>query len=395
MKVCIVGGGTAGTQAAAEASRLGSDVVVIEKEEVPDAPWLDLPDLIHPYGTPGFRAPAPPHSVRVLTSEATSCSPGLVTTSREDVRCDSLVLATGSTFEAPAFKGSRKPGVYVLDSEESYRELGSDSGALGRVLVAGEGARALEVTERLTGGGRSIRTAVSHWQAGPPSRPVLDAISRAADERGVSISAGRLSGVVGTAGAEAAVVGGEVVPCDSVVFVPRRLPRVPATTSRLGRTGALLVGRNLAAGTAGTFAAGGCAEVEGSGPPSTLVGEPSPSGRIAGANSLGASLSLGPARSAEIILFGLRWVRVSSRLTGMTLGSLDSAAKSEDGAACEIIFDRPSGKVNVMEFVQPVTSRVIGEALVTPDLNLKALAYGGAGSSDISLVSETARLGLG
>ena len=395
-RVCVAGGGTAGLQAAAEASRLGSDVTVVEKEETPDLPWRDLPDLIRPiYGYSG-PPPAPPRSaaVRVLTSEATSCKAGLVRTSRGDERCDMVVLATGSAFEPPAFRGSRKPGVHLLDSQRSYRDLGKESGPLERVVVAGEGGRSLEVADRLAGG-RSITVVISHWQCGPPSRPVFDAISEAAKERRVSLASGVLTDAVGTGRVEAAVVEGEVLPCDSVVSVPRRLPRVPPTGARLGRTGAVLVGRDLAAGAPGTFAAGGCAEVEGVGPPSTLAGEPSSSGRIAGANCLGGGLSLGPTWSAESLLFGLRWVRMKPRQMGGRR-PCDRAAvrRTGKGAACEIVYDRRSGRVMEIEFIQTISSRVVCEVPPPPDLSLRALAYGGTGSSDISLISETARLGL-
>jgi NADPH-dependent 2,4-dienoyl-CoA reductase/sulfur reductase-like enzyme len=397
-KVCVVGGGTAGLQAAAEASRLGSDVTIVEKEEAPELPWRDLPDLIHPLheGTGPLPRPVLPASVRVLTSEARSCEAGLVVTSDCDVRCDSLVLATGSSFGAPTFRGSRKTGVYLLDSQRSYQDLGSESGNYGRIVIAGEGGRSLEVAERLTGGGRSIRVVVSHWQAGPPSRLVFCHISEAAKQRNVSITSGRLTDAVGTGRVEAAVIEGEVSSCDSVIFVPRRLPRVPVTDVRLGRTGAVLVGRSLAASVPGTFAAGGCAEVEGVESPSTLAGEPSSSGRIAGANCLGATVSLSSVSSTELLLFGLRWVRMRARQTRAQLGwNRTTISQNGEKTACEIAFDRQSGRVTGMEFVGEIGSRVIGEVPSTLDLNLKALAYGGTGSSDISMISETARLGLG
>ena len=393
-KVGVVGGGTAGLQAAAAASRMGSEVTIVEKEEVPDLPWRDLPDLIQPCGEAGPLVPYHfPDSANILTAEARSFRAGLVVTSGGEVRCCCLVLATGSTSEPPPFRGWRKPGVFVLDSQRSYHDLGRESGALGRVVVAGEGRRALEVADRLTGGGRSIRIAVSQWQGGSPSPPVLDAISRAAEERNVSITPGRLTGAVGAGRVEAAVADGEVIPCDTIVFVPRRLPRVPGLQARLGRTGAVLVGRRLMADIEGVFAAGGCAEVEGAEPPSTLAGEPGSSGRIAGANCLGGGLSLGSSWSTESLLFGLRWVRMTSRQPG-SRRDLTAVRRTGEGTACEVAFDRRSGRVARVEFVKAIASGVMGEIPSTLDLNLKELAYGSGGSSDISLVSETARLGL-
>ncbi|HUH82699.1 MAG TPA: FAD/NAD(P)-binding oxidoreductase [Nitrososphaerales archaeon] len=396
-KVCVVGGGTAGLLAAAEASNLGLEVTVVEKAESPEPPWSDLPDLIGPSrGLPGPPSvPPPPASVRVLISEARSCKGGVVVTDEGDVRCDSLVLATGSAFEPPWFRGSRKPGVFLLDSERSYRDLGREAGALGSTLVVGEGRRSLEVAERLTGGGRTISVVVSHWQGGSPSPPVLDAIADAAKERSVSIAPGRLAAAVGTGRVEAAVVDDAVLPCESIVYVPRRLPRFPVTEARLGPAGAVLVGRNLATGVPGAFAAGGCAEMEGVDPPATLAGEPWSSGRIAGANCLGGSLSLNPVSSAELLLFGVRWVTLTARRPRTPRRPGRSAVwKRGEGTACQIVFDGPSGRVEGIEFVNTITSRVVGEVPPTLDLDLRALAYGGTGSSDISLISETARLGL-
>lgn len=383
-------------QAAAEASSLGSEVTVVEKDETPDQPWGSMPDLIRPLHEVQRPLPEPTSraSVRVLTAEASSCAAGIVTTSGGDVPCDSLVLATGSIFEAAAFRGSRKPGVYCLNSQRSYQELGREYGSLNRIVVAGEGRRSLEVAERLAGGGRSVFVVVSHWQGGPPPHHVFGAISDAAKETNVSITQGTLAAAVGIGGVEAVVIEGEVYPCDSLVFVPRRLPRVPAAEAPLGRTGAILVRWNLAAAVPRTFAAGGCAEVEGVEPPSTLAGEPSSSGRIAGANSLGEGLSLGPTWSTELLLFGLRWVRMRARLNGARRGGGRTLSRKGEEAACQIVFDPQSGRVTGMEFVNPISARVICEVPSTLDLNLRALAYGGCGSSDISLISETARLGL-
>jgi len=74
---------------------------------------------------------------------------------------------------------------------------------------------------------------------------------------------------------------------------------------------------------------------------------------------------------------------------------LTTIGRSVEKTACEITFDRQNGRVTGMEFVGDIDSRAIGEVQSTLDLSLKALAYGGTGSSDISLISETARLGLG
>ena len=46
VRVCVVGGGTSGSAAAAEAAARGAGVTVVEKAERPDPPWKSRLDLI-------------------------------------------------------------------------------------------------------------------------------------------------------------------------------------------------------------------------------------------------------------------------------------------------------------------------------------------------------------
>jgi len=104
---------------------------------------------------------------------------------------------------------------------------------------------------------------------------------------------------------------------------------------------------------------------------------------------------LGSVSSTEVLLFGLRWIRLKARWRVQPRSDRTAIGRNGEKTACEIVFDRKSGMVAGMEFVGEIGSRVMGEVPSTIDLNLRALAYGGTGSSDISLISETARLGLG
>ena len=101
VRVCVVGGGTAGSEAALEASALGAEVTLVEKSERPAPPWGTWPDLIRAFGSGtgkpcfswarGGKSPA-----KTLTSQAKSAGKGAVATARGEVACDLTVLATGS-----------------------------------------------------------------------------------------------------------------------------------------------------------------------------------------------------------------------------------------------------------------------------------------------------------
>lgn len=315
-------------------------------------------------------------------------------TARGELRCDFTILATGSSFGHPGFLGCRKAGVVVLDSQGAYQELGRTVGSSVRAIVAGEGFRSLEVAERIQGDGKNVQVILSSWQHDPPSPLSLEVISGAASEAGVSVAAGPLERVLGATRLEGVVLNGCVIPCDSAVLVPRRVPRVLQTAARLGPRGGVLVDRSLRTSEQASFAAGGCAELGGEPAPHVLDGDAPVSGRIAGANCLGGEVSMGLARPRELIFFGLRWTRAG--VAGFRSRFRPSQARVigrrwGDRSACEIVFERSSGRVLGVELVEPACKAP--SAAASPGTSLKSLAYGLC-SSDISMISETARLGL-
>ena len=310
VEVCVVGGGTSGCEAAAEASARGAEVTVVEREEGADVPWKSWPDLIqgrkHGVKRDG-RRPLGSRSPKVLLAEAVRSGPGYVETKAGRVNSDFVVLATGSSFEPPGFQGFRRPGVLTLDSRPSYEELGRTSDSTSRVVVAGEGVRSLEVADRLSAKGLRVKVFVSSWQSRPPSPLVAEVLYDKARRSGVTVVPGSVTRALGEARLEAVLADGTVTPCDTLVFVPRRFPRIVPSQALVGSTGGVLVDQNLRTGDPRTYAAGGCAELAGSSLPCTFVQEPSLSGRVAASNCLGDGIRLVPARSSEAVLFGLRW----------------------------------------------------------------------------------------
>jgi NADPH-dependent 2,4-dienoyl-CoA reductase/sulfur reductase-like enzyme len=399
VRVCVVGGGTAGEEAAFEAGRGGADATIVEKRHVPEPPWRSWPGLIS--GSPavaGFVGGPRGSSPRVVKDEASAVGPGFVALSAGGrIRFDSVIIATGTRFAAATFPGIRKAGVFVLDDAERYTEVGRACTSLESVVVTGEGYRGLEVADRLSSRGVRVSLIISCWQCEPPSPVALEVIEDVARDRGTEVRRGEVSRVVGNGGVEGVVAGGFVVPCEAVVVAPPRVPNPVRASVRLGSAGAIEVDRGMRTSDPSLLAAGGCAEVKG-GPPGSgvLNAEPSLSGRIAGSNCTGSWHSIGGTKTDELHVFGLRWSRTGRR--EWTSGALGSQAETVSrrwcsDCACAISHQRFSETVTRVESIQPSASSPAGFPPLGAGVTLEALAFG-LGSSDISPISETARLGL-
>lgn len=404
-RVCVIGGGTAGTQAALEAACMGAEVTIVDRLDTPEPPWKAWPDLIHP--RPRGREAPDSHVFRcsqswasILTSEVRSASRGAITTSEgRKAGFDSVVVATGCFFEPATLPGFRKSGVFVLDGARKYAEVGRAISSVEEVLVAGEGFRGLEAAEKLGGRGRRVSLIVSHWQWEAPSPVAFQVIVEAAQEKGVRVLGGTLTRAVGAGMVEAVVADGSVLPCDALVIVPRRVPRMIQVEARRGSRGGLLVDRLMKTSAESTYAAGGCAELEGAIPPrATLEREAGLSGRIAGSNCMGTKHAIGLVRFNELYVFGLRWTRVgmgpvSARASGLVVSDVER--RWGRTSACSVAYERFTGRVMGVESVEATNISPVSLPPLESGATLKTLAFSGLGSSDISLVSETARLGIG
>lgn len=395
MNVCVVGAGKAGTQAAREAILRGAEVTLLDSRDAPLPEWSSWPDLI-PGSQRGTEPPSPvvpPEARFIARTKVVSLSGSAALSEGGGLTAsDAFIVAVGSAFEPPLFAGWRKPGVMVMDSPAKYRGLeAADSDNL---VVSGEGERSLEVAARLAGGRRTTLL-IAAWQEGPPGPHALSVLKDASSSAGVSVGSGEVKRALGSSRIEAVLAEGSVFPADSLVFVPRRLPQgiPPLSSSR----GGVRVGLDLRSDLPGTLAAGGCAELAAGLPPNAVLDrEQGASGRIAGANSTGARFSLPPYRVRTCLAFGLAWTRFGAPPGRAQRGGRDLATFGErwdERSSCSIVYDRRGGDVLGIETVER-SSR--GAPLPPfPPVTLRTLAYDGAwGSSDISMVSETARLGL-
>jgi NADPH-dependent 2,4-dienoyl-CoA reductase/sulfur reductase-like enzyme len=396
VRVCVVGGGTAGTEAAREAERCGAEVTLVEKSQGANPPWKSWPDLI---GRPTDDRPRGAALADItLTAEALSVGPGFVSaTGGREMRFDAVVAATGCTFKPTRLPGHRKDGVFVLDGANKYSDLGRHRGSISRAVVWGEGTRALQVADRLCGSGTKVHLLVSIWRGGGPSAAVASVINQVAAEKGVQMAEGRVDRGLGCGAIEAVLAEGKVISCDTLAVLPPRVPMVPPAEARLGPGGGLLVDEFLVTSSPGLLAAGGCAEVAlGSSLPSSLENEAAMSGRVAGANSAGQRIAADLITSQEVTALGLRWRRVGlwgAPPRGFYGPHRIVSHRWGPASACTIAFEVATGRVLGIEAVELAKASPAGFPQISPGAtNLRALAYGG--SSDISLVSDTARLGL-
>ena len=399
-KVCVVGGGTAGREAAEEALMRGAQVTLLEGSEVPDVAWSRWPELLSHSEVPGWKSARSRRrgNPEILHAEAVSARPGSVELAGgRMLQFDRVVVTTGSRFRLPRFIGHRKPGVIVLNMSSKCVELGLARSSLSKLVVYGEGMRALQIADRLTGGGRAVLVLVSHWKLGEPDRRIMEVIHQAAAEQGAEVMTGTLERAVGAERVEAVLVDGRVIPCDSLVVIPERVPRPLPVDGQAGPRGGLLVDSELRTSVGSLLAAGGCAEMAVA--PGRVVGlaeHPGPSGRVAGANGGGGHVAFRPVPRALCVAFGLALLREEAppSYPDPPAGYQDVAGiRWGPKSACAISFDRGSGRVSKVDSVEeaslPFTSAF---PLAAGTTTLQALAYGG--SIDISLISDTARLGL-
>jgi pyruvate/2-oxoglutarate dehydrogenase complex dihydrolipoamide dehydrogenase (E3) component len=190
VRVCVVGAGRAGVEAAAEAARRGAQVTLLERSD-------GL--LPHRSTWPGFvlspssgQAPLLPDSLAAVdvaySRPAIAVRPGSVVTPDGEVRFDRVVVATGSRQVFRTFPGFTKEGVIPLDSLARFVELGRQRSSLGKIVVCGVGPTSLRLADALSGEGRHVTLLCPGRKILNELHPDLDAMVRLnARHNGVSI----------------------------------------------------------------------------------------------------------------------------------------------------------------------------------------------------------------
>lgn len=405
-KVCVIGAGCAGVQAATEAARRGAEVTLFERTEEGIPPKISWPDFI----LPPQSTEASQQRVSVDGSIEVSYSnpvlrvrPCSVTTSEGERQFDKVVVTTGSSPVLDAFPGFRKPGVITLDSFSGFSELCARASSISDAVVIGEGPTSLRVADSLCGGCRRVSLARHCGTMLKELPPDLDSILLTGAIRGgVRVLSAAVRRAFGYQVVEAVVAGGEVIPCDTVAVVPGEVPNFPGGGVGAGLRGGMPVGRQLKSGEKSLFAAGSCAELVGPGFASgvSLKYSAESSGRIAGANAAGEEFDFNPVGAYSFAVFGLRvsWAGLSlaeARFQGLDVAQTTTRGAEDSG--CSLVFDRGNGRVVGLQTVEGMGTNMSAllPLIISQRIGIRALAYRDLSSStDISSISEAARMGL-
>ncbi len=406
-RVCVLGGGTAGVEAAAALVEEGAQVTLFEASPSlpqPDSGWQSLCDcgICHRRVQERllFRSGV---DVRHAEPALAVQSGGRVTTKLGRFTFDSVIISTGSRALHQPLQWVRKTGVHVLDGARALVEFNAASAGYSRLVLCGSGPHALEIAESLLRKGVKVAM-VSRTGAlsGHFNAVIRESVIAAAHELGLSEFNSRLPKVVGVERVEAVVIEGEVMPCDCVVVVPDLVPRVPSTTAALGRYGGVIVDSRMQSSVADTFAAGNCAEytVGSYSRPIMLHSTAMVSGRVAGWNAAGRCFSFWPVGSMSKRLFGLSIMSAGLGLEEAKVAGFEAAesvSRSDDGAACSIVFESLSGLVLGIQVATPRPAAQPDALAITVSRRslLSDLAFlETSGSTDISPMVEAAREGM-
>lgn len=389
-------------EAAREAALLGAEVTVLEKSPFPELPWRDWPSLLsrtHSEDPHPSDGPPKEGSVDVeLGTEVDSVFEGrAATASGALVRADAFVAATGSLPSPPRIPGMRKNGVWILDSATKYSSLGKNLDMISSAVVAGGGTRALQVSERIRNRGCAVTLCLPRSDARVPSAPLLGVLTCSATASGIRVERGVPERAVGAGALEGVILHGGVVACDALALLPPRSPAPVRTGAQTGSKGGLLVDRWLKTSVPGLYAAGGCAEADGTcGVGQSFADSPAASGRVAGANAAGSPVAVFPTGFQSVSVFGLTWWKAGvgpERHRSMRTEAFSRRWGAD--SACSITYDTANGAVLGLEAVGPEGAGIrLGPVVSLRRATLRTLAYGEQASTDISVVSDTARLAL-
>lgn len=404
VKVCVVGGGSAGQAAARRAGEDGAEVVLFEKSnELPDL-RLRRCALVRGHSDQCLnhapRTNLGQIDVRV-GSEVKSVSGGrVVLRDGSESSFDSLVLATGS--RPVSTNQPHTPGIHLLGGEDAYNELRRLEPSASNIVVLGSGALAFQAAEFLRGGGAGVTILPGPVSPGDSlNSRVLAVLADAATAFDVHAEDLSYQKAFGVGRVEAVLAGGKVLPCDLLVCITLNVPFLPRVSSACGSDGGILVNSALQSSDAGTYGAGSCAEqwVGAPGYRRSLALAPEATGRVAGYNSAGHSLIFRPLLTRDLRIFDLRLVRAGLSLREALASGFEAVevGSRSSRSACSIIFERPTSKVLGLEMIGTPAS-VSPEAAVlavSESVSLSALAACGYDSStDISPVAEAARQGF-
>lgn len=420
-EVIVAGGGVSGIAAAITSSSLGSRVTLLEESERIGVRKSDFHRVLQ-FGENAIKS-TDPEELKVkfgiairLREKVVSADTNkrVVETSREKLRYDSLIIATGASPTPETMRGISKKRVYLMNSLSDYSGLSRDLGNLSTVVILGSTPLALTLAEFLAK--KKIGVTVFSTSLLSPylSAPIQGILTGRLKMNGVRIVESAVDSIAGMEKVEAVVSGGTVYPCEAVVAFPRTVPKIPRIGLRLGNSGGVLVDRMMKTSQPNVFAAGDCAELQVgiSSSPLRLQSAAKVMGEVAGANAAGRSEVAHLSGTLGFVAFGLEFCAAGQTLEEATRAGFDAgefnyseAGRERDSdsniVSCSLVYDRNS---HVLYGVQMAGWKALSYAdfaslAVSMNVRLEDLAYLESSyvpmiSGDESPVATTAKKAL-
>ncbi len=414
-RVVVVGGGVAGVVAALEANSLGAEVILFERSRSAMPPKSAWPSLLSGDLKPdesGAAASTPPLPEGLSrfgeVVEEVDVARKTARTSRERVKFDSIVIATGSTHLKPSFRGLGKENIFVMAEYGDYLRLRDVLRSFALVAIAGGGPLSLSVAEKITLLGiRTILIAPNGVLSGYLNDSIRGELERRSVNAGLQVVRSQIEGVAGVDRTEAILAGGSVYPAEALICFPTLIPNPPRITVELGRRGGIIVDNRMRSSEAGVYAAGDCAEIRLGSFTSPIMFKSAAKvmGEVAGANAAGGRAVAKLSSTVSHTFFGYEVCYGGLALEeAKTLGMnvLESSTSGrKDGLLCSVLFDRATLAVRGIQIAGEratsfgdAISLIISNEMKLPELAYQESSFTLTSPTDISPIAIAARSGL-
>ena len=403
----MVGGGVAGAAAAVAAAKGGAKVALFENSAFLPPPRSEWPALIDRPASSGetMRSALLGEGIEPHFCEQVSQVSGSLMVASAGGRrgFDSVVVSTGTGPVPATLPGNGKEGVHVLVGPECYGVLREACPGYLRAVLVGSGFTALGVAQKLLQKGIRVTAIAPRGILTSRLGPRLqELVLGAARQQELAVENRQIQKVVGVDRVEAAIVGGDVLPCDCIIVVPDRAPSLPSVPAETGRSGGVLVDSRMRTSISGLYGAGECIELPAGGLSAPPVTEPAAraSGRAAGMNAAGGRILLEPVGVFTGRVFGLELATAGlgledARAAGYS--AVEVSSGPDDGRSCSIVFEAGSSRILGIQYAGP-------DGPPAPELFALAVREGvrledfanleHTGSNNISPVLEAASEGM-
>jgi NADPH-dependent 2,4-dienoyl-CoA reductase/sulfur reductase-like enzyme len=220
MRVCVVGAGVSGTEAARAASK-HNEVTLIECSKSIPVPRNVWPDALFSTVQYKLNYDGEVLTGKRVTSVSKDCKVVVGDTAK---RFDSVILCSGAEQRFPRFN-ERKEGIVYLEDISSYTRLGELSKENGYVSLVGSGILLLETVSRMVENKIRVRIFTrGSLTEGIIAKEVEKRLFDILSENKVEVVLSSPERIVGETSVEGIISGGRIYPSRVVGVFPQRYP---------------------------------------------------------------------------------------------------------------------------------------------------------------------------